>query len=304
MVLDMSAYLPELLSLSMIAIFMAISPGADFIMITRNSIFYGRSAGLYSAMGVSLSIWIHVAYSIAGLAIIIANSIILFSIIKYLGAAYLIYIGWKTFQSKSNSEIEPPQEQQKTSNLSALKMGFTTNALNPKTTIFFLSIFTQIVDPHTPLWIQIIYGAIISLTHLLWFSAVALFLSQPVLLKKFQACRHAIEKLAGSLLIAFGIKVATSNNIWKINESPPHDQKRGNSMIPPKYQHLVFSFLMALFMSCFMSLVISIFNVGIISDIVFIWLKAWGFAFVAAFPAVLMLSPIAKKLTQLIVKKG
>ncbi|MCG8429031.1 MAG: LysE family translocator, partial [Chromatiales bacterium] len=101
-------YLPELLSVTVIAIFMSISPGADFVMVTRNSIFYSRSAGLYSSLGVSCAIWIHVAYSIAGLAVIISKSVVLFSIIKYLGAAYLIYIGWKTFRSDSKIDIERP----------------------------------------------------------------------------------------------------------------------------------------------------------------------------------------------------
>lgn len=206
------SHLPGLISVSIIAIFMAISPGADFVIVTRNSVFYGRLAGLYSSLGVSLAIWIHVAYSIAGLAIIISNSIVLFTIIKYLGAAYLIYIGWKTFQSKSNTDIEHQIDNKGLSNFSALKIGFITNALNPKTTIFFLSIFTQIVHPQTPLWVQIIYGAIISLAHLLWFCSVSIFLSQPVLLKKFHAYKNHIEKLVGSLLMGFGVKVAVTSN--------------------------------------------------------------------------------------------
>lgn len=205
-------YLPELISVSTIAIFMAISPGADFVLVTRNSVFYGRLAGLYSSLGVSLAIWIHVAYSIAGLAIIISNSILLFSIIKYLGAAYLIYIGWKTFRSKSSVNIEHQSQGEYLSNFSALKIGFITNALNPKTTIFFLSIFTQVVNSQTPLWLQVVYGAIISLAHLLWFSSVSIFLSQPVLLKKFHSYQNGIEKVVGSLLIGFGLKVATSSN--------------------------------------------------------------------------------------------
>lgn len=209
---ELTLYLPELISVSIIAIFMAISPGADFVMVTRNSIFYGRSAGLYSSLGVSLAIWIHVAYSIAGLAIIISNSIVLFSIIKYLGAAYLIYIGWKTFKSKSNIDIEHQLDNECISNFSAFKIGFITNALNPKTTIFFLSIFTQVVNPQTPIWLQISYGAIISLAHLLWFSSVTIFLSQPALLKKFHMYKNHIEKVVGSLLIAFGLKVAVTTN--------------------------------------------------------------------------------------------
>lgn len=212
--ISFAPYIKELLSVAIIAVFMSISPGADFVMVTRNSIFYGRSAGLYSSLGVSMAIWVHVAYSIAGLAIIISNSIILFSTIKYLGAAYLIYIGWKTFQSSPSLDLEVVKNEQNksVSNFSAFKTGFITNSLNPKTTIFFLSIFTQVVNPETPVLIQIIYGAIISFAHLVWFSSVAMFLSQPSLLKKFNKHKNTIEKIVGSILIGFGIKVATSSD--------------------------------------------------------------------------------------------
>ena len=201
-------YIPQLMSVAMIALFMAVSPGADFVMITRNSIFYSRRAGLFSSLGIAAAIWLHVAYSIAGLAVIISKSILLFSIVKYLGAAYLIYIGWKTFKTRNDLEIGHVSGS--ISALSAFKEGFVTNALNPKTTIFFLSLFTQVVSPETPLAIQIVYGAIISAAHLLWFSCVSVFLTQPKLLALFQRSKRTIEKLVGGVLIAFGIKVAVS----------------------------------------------------------------------------------------------
>lgn len=208
---EITPFLPELISVSVIAVFMAISPGADFVMVTRNSVFFGRTSGLYSSLGISLAIWIHVAYSIAGLALIISQSIVLFSLLKYLGAAYLIYIGWKTFRSSSNLAVEVETDYATLSNFDAFKIGFITNALNPKTTIFFLSIFTQVVNPHTPIWVQIIYGGIISLCHLVWFSCVSVFLSQPVLLKRFHEWKGAIEKVIGGLLIGFGVRVATTD---------------------------------------------------------------------------------------------
>ncbi|EAT13217.1 DUF2798 domain-containing protein [Bermanella marisrubri] len=68
-------------------------------------------------------------------------------------------------------------------------------------------------------------------------------------------------------------------------------------MIPAKYQRFVFAFFMALFMSGFMSLVISVFNVGFVADIGVIWLKAWSFAFVVAFPTVIFVAPIVQKIT-------
>ena len=74
-------------------------------------------------------------------------------------------------------------------------------------------------------------------------------------------------------------------------------------MIPRKYQHLVFAFFMAGLMSCLMSLVISIFNVGLVDNILQIWLHAWGFAFVVSFPAVLVVAPLVSRLVNLVIKK-
>jgi len=74
-------------------------------------------------------------------------------------------------------------------------------------------------------------------------------------------------------------------------------------MINPKYQHIVFAFFMALLMSCLMSLVISLFNVGLVNNIFSIWMKAWGFAFVIAFPSVVLVTPAVRRLVALVVKQ-
>ena len=200
----------EFLTIITISIFMAISPGPDFFMVSRSSIMYNRRAGIYSAIGVSLAIWLHVAYSIAGIAVLISKSIFLFSIIKYIGAAYLIFIGFKTIFSKSNvkQKIIEKEEINDVSKFKSFKTGFITNALNPKTSIFFLSIFTQIVNVDTSLIIQIIYGSIISIVHLIWFYSVAYFFSHPIILNKFQRYQKRIETFVGAALIIFGIKVA------------------------------------------------------------------------------------------------
>ena len=75
-------------------------------------------------------------------------------------------------------------------------------------------------------------------------------------------------------------------------------------MINPKYQKLVFAFFMALIMSCLMSFVITIFNIGLNNQLVHLWLKAWAFAFFVAFPAITLVAPIALKLTMRLVKTG
>ena len=73
-------------------------------------------------------------------------------------------------------------------------------------------------------------------------------------------------------------------------------------MINERYEHLVLAFFMALLMSCIMSLVISVFNVGFVSDIVNIWLKAWSFAFCVGLPVVLLVSPTVRRLVDLAIK--
>ena len=77
----------------------------------------------------------------------------------------------------------------------------------------------------------------------------------------------------------------------------------GTLMIPKQYQHIVFAFFMALLMSCLMSFVITIFNIGFTNNLLTIWLQAWGFAFIVAFPAVITVAPLVKRLTEAVVKK-
>ena len=78
----------------------------------------------------------------------------------------------------------------------------------------------------------------------------------------------------------------------------PDQDKR---LIPRKYTPYVFAFFMALLMSCFMSFVISVLNVGLDDEIISIWLKAWGYAFTVAFPTVIIISPVVRKLVKLLV---
>jgi RhtB (resistance to homoserine/threonine) family protein len=211
MELLINTYLTEIIAVSTIAIFMAILPGADFVMVTRTSINNGRLAGLYMSLGMCLSVCIHASYSIAGLAVVITNSPWLFSAIKYLGAAYLIYIAWQLLTTR-----EPVNKDQSTltsqmTALMALRLGFTCNILNPKTSIFFLSIFTQVVSVDTPLIMQISYGLIIILAHFIWYTGVTLLLSHPKILPRFNRQKQKIDKVAGFVLMLIALKLSLVN---------------------------------------------------------------------------------------------
>ena len=208
-----NTYIAEIIAVSTIAIFMAVLPGADFVMVTRTSIYNGRLAGLYMSLGMCISVSIHASYSIAGLAVVIANSAWLFSTIKYLGAAYLIYIAWQLLTTRESLNSDQNSLMTEMSPFIALRLGFTCNILNPKTSIFFLSIFTQVVSVDTPLIMQISYGLIIMLAHFIWYSGIALLLSHPKILPRFNRQKQKIDKVAGLVLMLIAIKLSLMNYV-------------------------------------------------------------------------------------------
>lgn len=213
MELLINTYIAEIIAVSTIAIFMAVLPGADFVMVTRTSIYNGRLAGLYMSLGMCISVSIHASYSIAGLAVVIANSAWLFSTIKYLGAAYLIYIAWQLLTTRESLNSDQNSLMTEMSPFIALRLGFTCNILNPKTSIFFLSIFTQVVSVDTPLIMQISYGLIIMLAHFIWYSGIALLLSHPKILPRFNRQKQKIDKVAGLVLMLIAIKLSLMNYV-------------------------------------------------------------------------------------------
>ncbi|MBO1896016.1 LysE family transporter [Shewanella sp. BF02_Schw] len=213
MELLINTYMAEIITVSTIAIFMAMLPGADFVMVTRTSIYNGRLAGLYTSLGMALSVCIHASYSIAGLAVVIANSAWLFNSIKYLGAAYLIYIAWQLLTTRALLNAEQNNQTVNISPFASVRLGFTCNILNPKTSIFFLSIFTQVVSLDTPLIMQVGYGLIIMLAHFIWYIGVVLLLSHPNILPRFNQHKQKIDKAAGSILMLIAIKLILVNSI-------------------------------------------------------------------------------------------
>ena len=206
-------YLAEFITIATIHLLAMMSPGPDFAMITRNSLIYSKKTGIYSSIGLAIGILLHILYSLIGIGFIISKSIVLFSVIKFLGAAYLIYIGYKSLRAKPNeTNFERSKKNIDLKRNEAIKMGFLTNALNPKVTLFFLSLFTQIINPETPLIIQFLYGMEMSFMTFVWFSSVATILSYKTIKSKFSLFQHYFEKVFGVILIALGIKVAMSNS--------------------------------------------------------------------------------------------
>jgi len=190
----------------------AMSPGPDFVMAVRNSLNYSRRTGIYTGIGIGLGISIHIIYCAAGIGYLISKSIFLFNIIKYLGAVYLAYIGLKSIMAGSSKiEIREIKETKDLTRIQAMKIGFLTNILNPKATMFFLGLFTFVIKRETPSYIVVIIALIMILTAITWFSIVALFFTQKKVQDTFFKFEKLINKVFGGLLILLGIKIALTN---------------------------------------------------------------------------------------------
>src|SRR3990167_31860 len=96
-------YWTEFLAVALIHLLAVASPGPDFAIVVRESVAHGRRSGIFSAIGVGCGIFIHVAYSLLGIGLIVSQSIVLFNALKWLAAAYLVYIGIRALRAKPAS---------------------------------------------------------------------------------------------------------------------------------------------------------------------------------------------------------
>src|SRR5260221_13261874 len=95
-------YLSAILTVALLHFLAVVSPGPDFIMISRNALVYSRRSGVYAAVGLALGILVHITYSLVGIGFIISKSLILFSLLKFIGAGYLFFVGYKAIRSKES----------------------------------------------------------------------------------------------------------------------------------------------------------------------------------------------------------
>ncbi|MBX9804996.1 MAG: LysE family transporter [Alphaproteobacteria bacterium] len=201
-------YLPSILALTGIQLVGLISPGPDFAVVVRNSLVYSRKTGLITAVGVAFGTLIHLAYILLGLGIVISKTVLLFHLVKYLGASYLIYIGIKGLMARKRTLTYGNLSHHKDiSSLEAFQTGVLTNAINVKCMLFFLSVISAFITPNEPGMIIFIYGMIIFFTTLIWFLIVAVCFSHKHLRQFFSNSRHWIERCTGGLLMLLGIRI-------------------------------------------------------------------------------------------------
>ena len=184
------------------------SPGPDFVMVLKNALQYKRKAAIYTALGIGLGIGVHILYSIAGVAYLLQKNQTLFYIVKIAGALYIIYVGAKTFMSKqAQIKLDDSKKTTVLSPWQAVQTGFVTNVLNPKASLFFLSLFTLLIPPNVPVWVLTAISLMLITVTFLWFSLVSVIFTNKRVVQSYEKYETYIVKVFGLLLIILGIAV-------------------------------------------------------------------------------------------------
>lgn len=192
-------------------ILLNLTPGSDTVFILTKSIGQGRKAGIISALGIGTGSIIHTIFAALGLSLVIAKSLLLFNIIKYAGAAYLLYIGYKMLTNKTQLNaneitINPSVEYWK-----IYRDGIFTNILNPKVALFFIAFLPQFIDSSLKNTVLpfLTLGTTFITTGTIWCLILATFASSIFSkLKENRKISKYINKICGLTLFGLGIKMA------------------------------------------------------------------------------------------------
>ncbi len=195
------------------AIVLIITPGQDTFFILGRSLSGGRAVGIAAALGVSAGTVVHTLLAALGLSALLATSAYAFTVVKFAGAAYLIYIGVRALLSRSDALPGSDAPDKSGGEWAAFRQGMLTNLLNPKVALFFLALMPQFIEAASTQKVAafMVLGLSFVMLGVVWCAILAIaaaglrgaFLQRPSLGK-------VLNRVAGALFIALGIRLAAT----------------------------------------------------------------------------------------------
>jgi threonine/homoserine/homoserine lactone efflux protein len=230
-------YFEQFLVIVVVHFLAVASPGPDFAIILKQSIRYNRRIAMYTSLGIAAGIILHVTYSLVGIGLLIASDERLFTALKYIAACYFCYIAWHGIRAKKPVIVTQSSKDDKSDELlssdsqisieseSACKVesvetpsakkafftGFLINGLNVKATLFFVSLFSVVIVPETPLSIKLAYGLYLVLATGVWFCFLSYLLTQEKVSELLQRKGYIFDRIMGVVLLLLAIQLVLSD---------------------------------------------------------------------------------------------
>jgi RhtB (resistance to homoserine/threonine) family protein len=189
------------------------SPGPDFAIVLRQSLVHGRQTAIWTSFGIGTAILLHVAYALLGLGLLIRSSEVWFTAVKYAGAAYIAWLGVQSLRARpraGGSGIQPA-DTAVPDGRGAFAVGFFTNVLNPKATLFFIALFALVVSAATPKPIQAAYGVWMAAATTAWFCFVSVVFTRTDVRGRFLRHGHWIDRAMGVVFLGFAASLALAS---------------------------------------------------------------------------------------------
>ena len=196
-----------------VAALLIVTPGPDTALVTKNALLYGRRPALGTSLGVTAGLLIWTVASAFGVAAIVHASETLFTVMKLIGGAYLIWLGIQALRAAGHEKATDQVAVGATRGLNGkqgFRQGLINDLANPKIAAFFTSLLPQFIDPGQPVFVPfLVLGALFAVMTLAWLCAFALMASKAGGLLSRPRVKAGLDRLTGVVLIGLGLRLAT-----------------------------------------------------------------------------------------------
>ena len=195
------------MTVALLHFFAVESPGPDFVLDSQQSFRYGRTVAIWTSGGIALGILFHVAISLTGLSLLLQNQPDLFWYLKLAASLYIGYLGFVSLISRESVNLQKISTEKGDRYLKSISTGFFINVLNPKAFIFFITVFTLVINEDTGLFIKGLLGIYMSLATFIWFTFVSILLTNHIATERFKIAIPWLEKITGLFLIVLAVQI-------------------------------------------------------------------------------------------------
>lgn len=198
----------QTLAIIAVAAALAVTPGADTLLVIKNSVRAGSRAGWATTVGILAGVMAHAVLSALGLSVILTQSDRLFMVVKSLGAVYLVWLGVKALMQSARPLPGAHDAAVRLSSSSAFREGLLTNVLNPKVAIFYIAFLPQFISVDDPVLAKsIVLAGIHNLFGLVWLGSLIWALSHGQAWFRRPGVQKALARVSGTLLVGMGVKL-------------------------------------------------------------------------------------------------